>query len=690
MYSDSEVINICSCIVRCFITTLNCCKSECMKRKSLVLLSIIVIIITLFSAIVFSACKNKAYTISYYVGDELWGSKTVASNSSDFMIDGPQNTNGYIFEGWYFDNNIWKEEFTNSHKITSNINVYAKYLYNGEVLTSKFKITYIIDGISSYSREYAKGTTPQLDVPSVENKIFDQWFVDSMYKVPYQSKVIENNFVLYGKWKEVQLADVFEFDKSSNTIMHLKPIAKNYTYLNIPSKIEHVDVKHIGLKSFMGSNVVNINIENGIETIGESAFFSCEKLTRITLPSSVSKIDKNAFNSCSSLERIYFPEKLSVVNEGVFKNCSALSVFNFTTSLTKIMNSAFENTAISSVVIPKTVKSVGNQAFIRCKKLYSVIVQNGVELLDNEAFAECSNLDSIVFEDLDKKTPNLVIKDHVFKMNAKLTKVDFPDYVTSIGKGAFEKATNLETVKLPLNDSFKHLSTELFYQATKLKNINLPISIESIGHAVFFKTSIESIEIPSKVTELKNSVFSECEYLQKVVLNNVTTLGPNCFESCFSLDDIDISKISKGYIRDSTNPDGQEQIEGLSESLFLGCRKLGAISLSENIKIISKDTFRDCSMLIIKNTDKLINLKEIGESSFKNANSHSKFYLSSNVSTIGKDSFYIFCQASPESMENSFTIYTSHNSKQDGWSDGFMISTAKILYNKSTEDFNNA
>ncbi len=54
------------------------------------------------------------------------------------------------------------------------------------------------------------------------------------------------------------------------------------------------------------SSITQINIENGVTTIGANAFRTCEKLTEIIIPKSVTSIDAEAFFECSNLKYIFF------------------------------------------------------------------------------------------------------------------------------------------------------------------------------------------------------------------------------------------------------------------------------------------------------------------------------------------------------------------------------------------------
>lgn len=67
-----------------------------------------------------------------------------------------------------------------------------------------------------------------------------------------------------------------------------------------------------------------MTIEEGVQTIGVSAFVQCTNLTTITLPDSVREIFPWAFAECSRLETIYLGSHIERVDMTTFDECSAL------------------------------------------------------------------------------------------------------------------------------------------------------------------------------------------------------------------------------------------------------------------------------------------------------------------------------------------------------------------------------
>lgn len=67
-------------------------------------------------------------------------------------------------------------------------------------------------------------------------------------------------------------------------------------------------------------------VPQGIEVIGDYAFFGCFSLTSITLPDSVTTIGDQAFLGCSSLSSITLPDSVTAIGDGAFYGCSELTI----------------------------------------------------------------------------------------------------------------------------------------------------------------------------------------------------------------------------------------------------------------------------------------------------------------------------------------------------------------------------
>ena len=102
-----------------------------MKRlKSL----LIILVICLCSS--FTACGNPTkFDLDFIVDDEVYETISTAGNATIQMPEDPEKE-GYTFDGWYWDKDVWEEPFTANSlldaPLSSDMKVYAKWTENHE------------------------------------------------------------------------------------------------------------------------------------------------------------------------------------------------------------------------------------------------------------------------------------------------------------------------------------------------------------------------------------------------------------------------------------------------------------------------------------------------------------------------------------------------------------------------------
>lgn len=123
--------------------------------------------------------------------------------------------------------------------------------------------------------------------------------------------------------------------------------------------------------------IVNVIIEDGVESIGEDAFRECSAIKSVDIASSVKIIKQNAFIDCASLETIVIPSSVESIGYRAFMNCSSLK----------------------SLDIPSSVKTIGSAAFSGCTQLESVNLSDGIERIEGSAFENCNSMYTVEIPD---------------------------------------------------------------------------------------------------------------------------------------------------------------------------------------------------------------------------------------------------------------------------------------------------
>ena len=209
-----------------------------------------------------------------------------------------------------------------------------------------------------------------------------------------------------------------------------------------------------------------IEIPNGVTSIGFQAFYRCTELTSVEIPNSVTSIGNGAFIACNNIRSMTIPGSVTSIGDSAFSGCKGLTSMIIPNSVTSIGDSAFfECTSLTSITIPSSVTSIGRSAFCHCSKLGSVTIPNSVTSIEESTFSGCTSLTSITI----------------------------PASVTSIGNNAF-------------------------FECTSLTSVTIPNSVTSIGNNAFSRcTSLTSVTIPASVTSIGEYSFNKCENLKTVI-----------------------------------------------------------------------------------------------------------------------------------------------------------------------------
>ena len=173
---------------------------------------------------------------------------------------------------------------------------------------------------------------------------------------------------------------------------------------------------------------------------------------------------------------------------------------------------------IKKVVIENGVTSVGKYAFYNCENLTSVSLPESVTTINGGgvtggaagtnglsfgAFRDCKKLTEINFP---SKLQSIGIA--AFRGCTSLKKVVLPDSVTSLGAGAFVGCEGLTEVTI--GAGLTELSIECFYNCTKLAKVDWGPSLKKVSEWSFFNTYFKEISFPEQITEIGARAFANC------------------------------------------------------------------------------------------------------------------------------------------------------------------------------------
>ncbi len=158
---------------------------------------------------------------------------------------------------------------------------------------------------------------------------------------------------------------------NNNGAITITGYSGNIDNLNIPATIDGLPVKVIWDRAFVNrSDLKNLEIPDGVTSIGAEAFAYCTSLTSVIIPNSVTIIDYAAFGHCSGLTSVVIPNRVTSIGAAAFSGCSGLASVTIPVSVTNVQNSAFSGcSGLTSVTLPTSLAIVGSAAFVECTQL---------------------------------------------------------------------------------------------------------------------------------------------------------------------------------------------------------------------------------------------------------------------------------------------------------------------------------
>lgn len=232
-------------------------------------------------------------------------------------------------------------------------------------------------------------------------------------------------------------------------------------------------------KYFKGNDkITKVIIPDGIESIGNYAFYNCTSLTTVEMPYVISEgttkyltvIGTGAFRGCTSLTTLNIgnPEDkcapIAYIGAYAFMDCTSLKSINLRT-VTWMETMAFYGcTSLVSVDLP-LLSRCGTGAFYGCTSLVDVKLYEDT-VIGNYMFTGCSKLASVTI-------PGEAIGAYAFADCSRLATVKFTGAIDTIGAFAFYGDTALANVSFESEATLGSIGQLAFYNCTSLKKFTL-------------------------------------------------------------------------------------------------------------------------------------------------------------------------------------------------------------------------
>ncbi len=460
-----------------------------------------------------------------------------------------------------------------------------------------------------------------------------------------------------------------------------------------------------------GVNVTEgvVTVPAGVTSIGAYAFCGCTGITELVIPANVTTVGFAALDGCVALQTLtvpfvgekedpsgndavyypfgylfgttaregttattqsylkytggnsstvngtyYVPDSLRTVTvlggsrvvRGAFQNCKYVTSVTLPQDISNLQPNAFRGSGITSISLPATVTGIYSSAFEGCTALQSITIPANVTQISQNAFKDCTSLTTVTFVTGSKLS---TVGENVFA-NAPIVKATVSCMaISSIPTAALESITILDG---------KYLDKDAFKNATKLKTVILPDTLQTINENVFLNcTAITEITIPANVTTIKAAAFEGCTALTKIYFNAkaMSSLVADTFSAAGTAGDgiavvfgAEVTKVPENlFAHDGAEGKSAPKIvsvtfasgsvcKHINGSAFKNCTSLQSISLPSGLQIIYGYAFYNTSLNAVELPASVTELKS---NVFAKCTKLSTVTLSESLTTIGNNCF---------------------------------------------------
>lgn len=306
-------------------------------------------------------------------------------------------------------------------------------------------------------------------------------------------------------------------------------------------ELTNISNGHVYKKAYAYNNdIETLKINEGITTIRECAFYTCNNLKIVNLPDTVERIERAAFANCKELLSINIPKSIQYIDPLAFIGCENLreSVGDINAKYS-IKNywlyDNYSNTAIAycknlmeNILLPDECEQISKRSdcSIKCFNLRILYLGKNFKKFDVEMFADANNLENIYVNPENKyytsvngilfnKNKTELVK---FPSAKNIDKYEIPENVLNISPYAFRKNKYIKTLHLPHTITSIHRHT---FAHSKIENINFHDNLKVIEECAFENAvGIKHIKFEKSLLEIHFSAFARCKNLESIDFGN--------------------------------------------------------------------------------------------------------------------------------------------------------------------------
>lgn len=400
--------------------------------------------------------------------------------------------------------------------------------------------------------------------------------------------------------------------------------------------------------------VTSIEVETGIEYLGDYCFSGFNNVKSISLPSSLKQIGYKALSRMDNLESVSIPDSVVEIQNEALSYLPKIKEITIPSSVIYFgSNVIHDDDSLVKVSVDGTGASVGKEFIANNKSLEEIYFGSGIKFIEYKTVYECPKVKKITI-----KASDTGIVSHAFwEMGSdEVIELSLPDTVDYIDDASFR---NIKSYRISVPKT-KTICSEAFYNCTtgdlvingadKIESIafgemNVTDSfsiknVKGIDRDGFLHAQIKDIDLSScPGISIGDYAFCGNKKLEHLTLpSSFGTLGKCIFLNCTALTTVDYSSDISG-------------LKEIPSSFFFNCSSLKSLinsSLSEDadnytinipsgVETIGECAFEECTA--IENVSFPDTLKAIGESAFRVDENISEINIPSGTESIDKYAF---------------------------------------------------